>query len=124
MFSFWGHYKLTHKAMNSFKINFTIHKDMQRSLEDSTIPIVFEKVTLYVNPWYRGKVGSTTRLIRKHFERLIGTDDLTAMCHSMKQFFEFVSNYHEQVKKSAKLVMSFLNMLDNYDAVLWSDDAL
>lgn len=109
-------YKLVNKRLPGFKINLTVQKT--ESINDSTIPIYFEKVLMYTDPNYRKVKSTRTTLIMREFHRSIGTDVFTSMCRSDKELLTFLQYFHEQAKKTVSLVDNFLAIINNHFTVL------
>lgn len=103
--------------MPQYKINFTT-QDPWNKLKDSKIPIYFKSVLMYKSPAYRGVLSERFKLQRIEFLRVIGNDTFVSVCPSMNHLFSFLDYYHGLVMKTITLVENFLNVVNNYNAVL------
>lgn len=116
--AFLNHFKFTHKKLESFKINITIRKSTEEdSLENSTIPIQFERVLMYVNPTYRGKLSKRLKVLMKEFKKTMGTDNFLHQTPSMTELFDFLNYYHEKVMKTVTLVDNFFMIIRRNESI-------
>ena len=102
---------------------FTINIKCQQYLseaDESTIPIIFKDVILYLAPDYRKEWSRTMRnnLLRREFHRTInGVDNFTSVCSSSFHLFTFTDYYHENVMKANAIVDNFFAIVHKYKAV-------
>ncbi|XP_070495700.1 uncharacterized protein [Chironomus tepperi] len=118
---FWykGRFKLTHKNMSMFTLNFICQQYLTEA-DESTIPIIFKDVMLYLDPDFRKPWSTTMKngLSRREFHRAIhGVDNFTSICSSSNQLFTFVDYYQANVVKANETVNNFFNIVNKYKAV-------
>lgn len=123
LWSYMNQYKICHKMLPPFKLNFGV-RNTSGNLNDSTIPIYFEKVLMYIHPDYRGKMSLKKRFQMNEFKRAVGTDNFTAMCSSTAQLFSFMDYYHQQVMKTVQLVENFFSIIAKNSAILERNNEL
>lgn len=112
------HYKFSHKKMPVFKVDFTIRKSVEGgNIANSTIPIQFENVLMYVNPNFRGKISKRLKVLMREFKQSMGTDEFWQRCPSMNEIVDFLDFYHEKVIKTVLLV-------DNYFTIIVENEAI
>lgn len=113
-----GHYKFTHKMMAPFKINLTVCKPVEgMSIEQSSIPIQFEKALMYTNPSFRGKTSKRVKILMQEFKKVMETDNFLHICSSMDELFGFFDFYHKNVMKTVQLVDKFFELIHQYEGV-------
>jgi hypothetical protein len=113
-------YKIIHQLIPCFKINFKVSESIG-DINESTIPIYFEKVLMYVSPDYRGRLSTRMRLLKNEFKRLIETDNFLSMCSSTAQLFDFMDHFHQQVLKADGLVRNFIKIVRDNNAIIERD---
>ncbi|KAL7027585.1 hypothetical protein ACKWTF_005491 [Chironomus riparius] len=119
LFLYKGVFKLTHKKMRMFTVNFRCQQFLTEA-DESTMPIMFKNVFLYLDPDFRKSWSTTMKnsLSRREFHREIhGVDNFTAICKSSNQLFEFVNYYHTEVMKANEIVDNFFKIVNKYKAV-------
>lgn len=121
LFAYMNQFKFIHKQMEEFKINISV-RNTTGNLNDSTIPIYFEKVLLYTNPDYRRRSGFRIQILMKEFRQVLKTDNFTSMCSSTTHLFSFLEFYHENVIKTVRLISNFFEIVNKYDGILKLDD--
>lgn len=117
LFAHMNQYKLCHKQLNAFTINFTVQNPTD-DLNDMSIPIYFENVLLYKSPHNRGNFTLQNRLLMNTFKREICTDNLTSQCPSMNELSGFLDLYHAGVIKTVQLVDNFFRVVFKHKAVI------
>lgn len=123
MFAFMNQFKFIHKQMEEFKINISV-RNSTGNLNDSTIPIYFEKVILYTNPDYRRRSSFRIQILMKEFKRVLKTDNFTSMCSSTPYLYSFLEFYHDHVIKTVRLISNFFEIINKYGGILKRDDDL
>ncbi|CRK90812.1 CLUMA_CG004502, isoform A [Clunio marinus] len=124
IFAHLNHIKLKHRAMEPFKIDFTI-ANPTNNIDQSTIAIHFRNVLMYRNPSYRDckqHWGFRLILVTEEFLRIVGTDILTQFCPTMNHFFDFLDKYHGNVMKAVTIVKNLFDIIKNYHAIIEKDE--
>lgn len=116
-------YKFSHKLLEPFKINFGV-RNPSGNVNDSSIPIYFDKVLMYIHPDYRGKMSLKKQFQMNEFKRAIGTDIFTPMCSSTSQLFSFLDYFHQQVLKTVEFVDVFFSIIAKNSAILERNNEL
>jgi hypothetical protein len=116
-------YKFHHKMLPPFKLNFGV-RNASGSLNDSTIPIYFDKVLMYIHPDYRGKMSMKKQFQMNEFKRVVGTDNFTSMCSSTSQLFSFLEHFHQNVMKTVDFVDNFFSIIAKNNATLEKNNEL
>lgn len=89
--------------------------------DNSSIPIIFNKILLYLAPNYRNLNSMSHRyeFLRKEFRKAIGfKDDLTAMCKDSSELFSFLDLYHDRVMRTVEMVKNFYHIVHNYRGIV------
>lgn len=116
-FAHMNQFKFVHKRMEEYKINFGV-ANATGNLNDSVIPIYFEKVLMYMNPDYRRRTSFRLTILVKEIKRALKTGIFTSMCPSALYMFSFLDFYHENVMRTVNLVDNFFEIVHKYSAVL------
>lgn len=103
--------------MEPFKLNIHLQGSVE-SVNDSTVPIYFDKLLMYTHPSYRGVLSKRLQFLKKEFRRAVGTDNFLPKCSSMSHLFTFMEYYHNQVIEAVTTVNNFFNIINKHKAVL------
>lgn len=125
---FWWtrNFKLTHNELPIFTLNFKCQQRPEEA-DESTIPIIFQNIVLYITQEYRGEASNTMRnqLLKSEFRKALNcVDNFTSMCHSSNELFAFLDYYHEIAMKTVDLVNNFFKIISKYKAVYRSHKEL
>lgn len=115
-FAPWRLFKISHKRLKAFVINIVIHEDV--NVNESTIPIYFEKCFMIRDQWHRAILPLKTQFIIREFEKNLGTDNFISLCKTSKELFSFMDYYEEVVMRSKSLVNNLYNIVVNCDAII------
>lgn len=115
----WKVFKIAHKKMKAFVINIMIHEDV--NVNESTIPIYFEKCFMIRDQWHRGILPMKRQFLIREFEKNLGTDNFISMCKSSIELFSFMDYYEEVVMRTTSLVNNLYNIFVHCDAILEID---
>lgn len=88
--------------------------------DDSTIPILFREVLLYLGFHYQNKeLTQRYKILRNEFKKNVNrVDNFTFMCKDSTELFQFLAYYHEQAKKTFDLVKNFYNIAYKYQSIV------
>lgn len=116
---FTGNFKLIHQEMLMFTLNFKCQQTPKQA-DESTIPIIFKKIFLYITPEYRKRQINSfkNQVLNKEFKRALNyVDNFTSMCYTSSDLFSFLDYYHEAVIKTKNLVSKFFKLISKYKSV-------
>lgn len=105
--------------MKAFVINIMIHEDV--NVNESTIPIYFEKCFMVRDQWHKGTLSMKCQFLIREFEKKLGTDNFISMCKTSRELFSFMEHYEEVVMRTTSLVNNFYNIILTCDAILEMD---
>jgi hypothetical protein len=123
--TFWwkGHLKVFHKRMPMYTLNFQC-KQTPAQADESTIPIIFTKITLYISPNFRNNFAFTRkyRLQQREFKRLVnGVTNFTSMCETSSSLFKFLDYYNKCAIEACNLFLNLQNIVHKYQAIFKSE---
>lgn len=105
--------------MRAFVINIVVHEDA--NVNESTIPIYFEKCFMVKDSFHKGKLSKIRQFQIREFEKKLGTDNFISLCKTSKEMFNFMDYYEELVMRTRSLVDNFYNIFLNCDAIIEMD---
>lgn len=116
--------KFTHKRLAFFTINIR-SQQTNAEVNDSTIPIIFNNVLIYLGFEYRNEAVFTKRLrmLRKEFKKIVnGRENFTSICGNCNELFPFLDYYHEKVKKAWDIVNNLYSIVRKYKAIIGHEE--
>lgn len=120
---FWSlsnYLKFNNKNIPFFTLNISCQQSPAEA-DDSTIPIIFNEVLLYIDASYRHPTSITKRyaMIREEFMNITKrSTNFTAMCKNSSELFSFLDYYHEQAMKTIEIVKNFYDIVHKYRAII------
>jgi hypothetical protein len=124
--TFWWmkNLKFTHQRLPFYTLNFRCQQDTSQ-VDDSTIPIIFTEVLLYLNENFREKSAFSRRwkMMTNEFKRAVDrVSNFTSQCGNSNDLFTFLDYYHGRVKYVFELVQQFFDIVKKYRSVILFDE--